>query len=81
LAELSTAADFSVSTAIAPGWAAAVSASATDLNPSTVYYFRAKARNAAGAETAYEELGSTVTLYGLDISSPVITNNQAGDAA
>ena len=78
-AEVSTASNFSVTTVIGSGWAAGVSVTATGLDPVTLYYFRAKARNAAGLETAYEDLGSTSTLTGVDISSPVITNNQAGD--
>lgn len=79
LAEVSTAADFSASAVISPGWAAGVSVTAAGLDPQTLYYFRAKARNAAAAETAYESLGSTRTLSGVDISSPVITDNQTGD--
>ena len=79
-AEVSTAADFSVSAMVAPGWAASVSAAATGLDPLTVYYFRARARNAAGIVTAYENLGSTMTLFGVDTSSPVIANGQSGDA-
>ncbi len=81
LAEVSTAADFSAASAIVPGWAAGVSVSANGLNPLTLYYFRAKARNAAGIEAAYEYLGSTRTLTGVDISSPVITNHQGGGDA
>jgi len=81
LAEVSTSANFSAAAVAGTGWALGVSAAATGLNPVTQYYFRAKARNAAGLETAYENLGSTRTLTGVDIYSPVITNNQAGDAS
>ena len=79
-AEISTAANFSGAAVIAPGWAAGASATAGAREPVTVYYFRVKARNSAGIETVYENLGSTRTIYGLDVSSPVITNRQTGDA-
>lgn len=79
LAEVSTAADFSLLTSTA-GWATGVSAALTGLEPERLYYFRVKARSASGAESAYESLGSTSTLTGVDTSSPTFTNNQAGDA-
>ncbi len=80
LAEVSTTAGFINTAAIAPGWTTGAAASATGLDQSTVYYFRVKARNAAGLETVYENLGSTSTFYGVDSSSPVISGDQAGDA-
>ncbi|MDO8803543.1 MAG: T9SS type A sorting domain-containing protein [Elusimicrobiota bacterium] len=79
LAEVSTAADFTAAAEAGFGWASGVSVTADGLSPLTLYYFRAKARNAAGIETAYENLGSTSTITGVDISSPTITDNQAGD--
>lgn len=79
LAEVSTAADFSAAVEAGSGWASGVSVTADGLYPLTPYYFRAKARNAAGLETAYEDLGSTTTITGVDSSSPTITDNQAGD--
>ncbi len=77
-AEVSTAADFSVINATG-GWSASVSMTLTGLDPVTLYYFRAKARNAAGLESAYENLGSTATLAGVDTSSPTFYDGQAGD--
>ena len=79
LSEVSTAADFSAAKVIGPGWAAGVLVTAVVPDPLTLYYFRAKARNAAGIETAYENFGSTRTIGGVDSSPPVITDNQSGD--
>lgn len=79
LLEASTAPGFGGAFTAGPGWAQGVAVTATGLEPLTLYYFRAKARNALGAESAWEDLGSTSTLAGVDTSSPVITNNQAGD--
>ncbi|HCC47963.1 MAG TPA: hypothetical protein DEQ38_07615 [Elusimicrobia bacterium] len=79
LAEVSTAADFSGAETAGPGWSPGVAITATALEPVTLYYFRAKARNAAGLESAYEDLGSTSTLTGVDVTSPTITDSQDGD--
>lgn len=78
-AEASTAADFSAFSSSSP-WQTGVSVSLTGLFPETTYYFRAKARNAAGEESGYTGLGSTITLSGVDTSSPTISDNQYGDA-
>lgn len=79
LAEASTSSNFTASFTAGPGWSPAVAVTAAGLEPVTLYYFRAKARNAAGAETAWTSLGSTATLAGVDLTSPTIANNQAGD--
>ncbi|MDD2805806.1 MAG: T9SS type A sorting domain-containing protein [Elusimicrobiales bacterium] len=79
LAQASTAPAFGGAFTAGPGWSAGVAIIAAGLEPVTTYYFRAKARNAAGAETSWTQLGATVTLAGADTFDPVITNNQAGD--
>lgn len=80
LAEASTSSNFTGAFTAGPGWSPGVAVTAAGLEPVTLYYFRAKARNAAGAESAWTSLGSTATLTGVDLTSPTITNNQAGDA-
>lgn len=79
LAEASTSSNFTGAFTAGPGWSPGVAVTATGLEPVTLYYFRAKARNAAFAESAWTDLGSTATLAGVDLTSPTITNNQAGD--
>ncbi|OGR78318.1 MAG: hypothetical protein A2X32_02155 [Elusimicrobia bacterium GWC2_64_44] len=78
-AQASTAPAFGGAFTAGPGWSPLVAITAAGLEPETTYYFRAKARNAAGAETVWTPLGSTVTLAGADTFAPVITNGQAGD--
>ena len=80
LAEASVSPDFSTLKSTA-GWTPAVAVTLGGLDPVTLYHFRVKARNAVGAESAYESLGSTETLTGVDTSSPTFTDAQAGDAA
>jgi len=79
LAQVSTAPGFGGALTAGPGWSPGVAITAAGLEPVTTYYFRAKARSAAGEETAWTSLGSTVTLAGADTFPPVITDNQAGD--
>ncbi|MCX5786277.1 MAG: fibronectin type III domain-containing protein [Elusimicrobia bacterium] len=78
-AQVSTAADFSGDAKFPARWFTGVSTQAAHLTPFTGYYFRVKARNISGTETGYLNLGSTTTFTDVDISSPVITNNQTGD--
>ena len=42
-------------------WAGSPAAGFAELEPSTRYYFRSKARNWSGVETAYSPVGSTIT--------------------
>ncbi|MBI5597448.1 MAG: VCBS repeat-containing protein [Elusimicrobia bacterium] len=58
----STAADFSGSSDTVTAWLTGTSTQPASLTPNTSYYFRVQARNGLGAETAYADLGSTVTL-------------------
>ncbi len=46
---------------ITSNWASSPEAVFGSLQPSSTYYFRAKARNWTGAETAYSPAGSTIT--------------------
>lgn len=62
LLEVSTAADWTGQADALFGWAAGTGAAATGLSPNASYYFQVKARNADGVETAFRDLGSTVTL-------------------
>ena len=55
LAQISTTADWSAP--LAAAWSSESGASFSGLSENTVYYARAKARNAAGAETAFVGLG------------------------
>lgn len=79
-AEASVSSDYSEIKS-SSAWAAAVSVTLGGLDPVTLYYFRVKARNSLGLESAYESLGSTETLTGVDTSSPTFTDGQDGDAA
>ncbi|MFH2203946.1 MAG: right-handed parallel beta-helix repeat-containing protein [Elusimicrobiota bacterium] len=59
-AEASSAPSFS-GTLYAMGWTVALSTGFTGLAGNSTYYFRVQARNGDGVETAFKDLGSTVT--------------------
>ncbi|TBR16874.1 hypothetical protein EPO15_18215, partial [bacterium] len=59
---VSTAADWTGASDSTSAWFAATSTAAVGLAANTTYYFRAAARNATGAETAWASVGTTATL-------------------
>jgi len=56
--DIATSSDFAV--AVSSGWTASLAIDFSGLQPRTTYYARAKARNSAGAETAYASFGSVL---------------------
>ncbi len=52
------------------GWSSSPRAAFGDLLPSSTYYFRAKARNWTGIETAYSPVGSTITYAAIPGTAP-----------
>lgn len=62
-------------------WAAALSATVTPLDASTVYYFRARSRDLYRRTSPWLYLGSLNTSAGLDVTPPSIIDLQDGDDA
>lgn len=54
----------------ASAWTSGAAASFDGLLPSVTYYFRAKARNWTGTETAYSAVGSTITYAAVPGTAP-----------
>ncbi|MFC1522827.1 fibronectin type III domain-containing protein, partial [Elusimicrobiota bacterium] len=62
LLDVSTASVFNATGDFSLGWMTSVSSYVGSLTPNTTYYFKVKARNEDSVETAYHNLGSTLTL-------------------